>query len=102
MNTNCSINVVSLCTRFVVASLFNASDISLKKKRIRILLDGENLLHAEPAKSAWEKFGIKILAGWPKYPTERQVDKSCTYMHGSTVKLEAHSEPSNWSPWEGI
>ena len=72
------------------------------RKQIRILLDGEQVLHTGPAKAAWDKFGIKILEGWPKFPTERQVDKSCTYMHGSTVKLEAHSEPSNWSPWERI
>ena len=33
----------------------------------QILLDGEKLLHAPAAKSAYKKAGITILAGWPKY-----------------------------------
>ena len=35
---------------------------------IKILLDGETLLHAPPAKRAFEAYNIYPLPGWPKYP----------------------------------
>lgn len=33
----------------------------------RILLDGEPLLHAPPAKQAMREFGLRCLPGWPAY-----------------------------------
>ena len=36
-------------------------------KRRRILLDGEPLLHAPPAKKAMQQFGLFCLAAWPAY-----------------------------------
>ena len=36
-------------------------------KRRRILLDGEPLLHAPPAKRAMQQFGLTCLADWPAY-----------------------------------
>ena len=34
---------------------------------IRILIDGEPLLHTDVAKAAFAEFGMQALAGWPKY-----------------------------------
>ena len=34
---------------------------------IRILVDGEPLLHTEVAKAAYAEFGLQVLPGWPKY-----------------------------------
>ena len=38
-----------------------------QKRRIRVLLDSEPLLHAGPAKEALAEFGIEALPDWPKY-----------------------------------
>lgn len=40
------------------------------KRDFVILLDGEPLLHAPPAKRSMAKFGISVLPGWPKYSAE--------------------------------
>lgn len=34
---------------------------------IRILIDGEPLLHTDLAKAAYAEFGMQVLPGWPKY-----------------------------------
>ena len=34
---------------------------------IRILVDGEPLLHTEVAKAAYAEFGLQVLPDWPKY-----------------------------------
>ena len=47
-------------------------DLSSKKcfrgqARIRILLDGEHLLHKAEAKAAFAEFGLAVMPDWPKY-----------------------------------
>ena len=37
------------------------------RRRFRILLDGEPLLHAPPAQAAFAQFGIEVLPNWPAY-----------------------------------
>ena len=37
------------------------------RRRLRILLDGEPLLHAPPAQAAFAQFGIEVLPNWPSY-----------------------------------
>ena len=37
------------------------------RRRRRILLDGEPLLHAPPAQGAFAQFGIEVLPNWPPY-----------------------------------
>jgi hypothetical protein len=38
-----------------------------RRREYRVLLDGEQMLRAEPAKSFMAKRGMKLLADWPKY-----------------------------------
>ena len=38
-----------------------------QRASIRILLDGEPLLHTDVAKTAFAEFGLQTLSGWPKY-----------------------------------
>ena len=38
-----------------------------QRRRCRILLDGEPLLHAPPAQAAFAQFGIEVLPNWPSY-----------------------------------
>ena len=47
------------------------------KQRIRLLLDGEGILRAPPAMNAFNKFGIKIMEGWPKYPIGWRDRQAC-------------------------
>ena len=37
------------------------------RPRIRILLDGEPLLHTDAAKAAYTEFGLEVLPGWPTF-----------------------------------
>ena len=63
------------------------------KTSFRILLDGEPLLRADPAKAAMKEQKISLLEGWPKYSPDLNPQEHV--WAGAEKSLRAASKPSD-------